>query len=94
VNLDSITVSDFKSYFRRGFPYLPDDSSSYCDADKYVQDADIQKAFGEAQASFNQGLYGSDAFITQAYLYLTAHYLVKRSGKPQPQALPPPAHFR
>ena len=45
------------------------------DLDNYVQDTDIAGAFLEAQAVFNQGLYGSDANITLAYLYLTAHFL-------------------
>lgn len=44
--------------------------------ENYVQDADITRAFGEAQMSLNQGLFSSDAQITLAYLYLTAHYLV------------------
>jgi hypothetical protein len=42
----------------------------------YVLDADIEKAFTEAQVNFNQSLFGSDANIQLAYLYLTAHFLV------------------
>lgn len=42
----------------------------------YVQDSDITRAFGEAQISFNQALFGLDAEIRLAYLYMTAHYLV------------------
>lgn len=44
----------------------------------YVLDADIQRAFDEAAMTFNQGLIsdGTDASITMAYLYLSAHYLV------------------
>ena len=45
------------------------------DIDNYVQDSDITNAFGEAQVVFNQGLYGSDATVTLAYLYLTAFFL-------------------
>lgn len=45
-------------------------------ANDYVQPQDITNAFAEAQVVFNQGLFGSDAQITLAYLYLTAHYLV------------------
>ncbi len=75
MDLNSITASDFKAYFRRDFPYLPAEETSYCDADKYVLDADIDKAFIEAQAVFNQSLFGEDQFIRQAYYYLTAHYL-------------------
>jgi hypothetical protein len=44
--------------------------------ENYVLDADITRAFGEAEVSLNQPLFGSDANITLAYLYLTAHYLV------------------
>lgn len=43
--------------------------------DNWVQDSDITNAFAEAQATFNQGLYPSDAIITLAYLYLTAYFL-------------------
>lgn len=42
----------------------------------YVLDADITKAFAEAQVNLNQALFGSDAQIQMGYLYLTAHYLV------------------
>jgi hypothetical protein len=42
----------------------------------YILDADINKAFSEAQIIFNQSLFGSDANLTIAYLYLTAHFLV------------------
>ena len=42
----------------------------------FILDADIDKAFGEAQQVFNQALYGTDDNIQRAYLYLTAHYLV------------------
>ncbi len=45
------------------------------DVDNYVADEDITRAFSEAQVSFNQALFGSDAEIQQAYLYLTAHYM-------------------
>lgn len=44
--------------------------------DNYVQDSDIERAFIEAKAVFNQALFGSDEEIKQGYLYLTAHYLV------------------
>lgn len=46
------------------------------DIDNYVQDTDITRAFSEAQVVFNQALFTTDADITLAYLYLTAHYLV------------------
>lgn len=45
-------------------------------ANDFVQPQDITNAFAEAQVVFNQALFGSDAKITLAYLYCTAHYLV------------------
>lgn len=45
------------------------------DTDNYIQDDDITKAFSEAQVMFNQELFGSDAQITLAYMYVVAHYL-------------------
>ena len=50
----------------------------------YILDADITKAFSEAQFNFNQSLFGSDDNIQIGYLYLTAHFLVldiRRSGQ-------------
>lgn len=75
MDLSTITASNFKTFFRRDFPYLPTVSTDYCDADKYVLDEDIDKAFSEAQMVFNQGLFGTDAEIRIAYYYCTAHYL-------------------
>ncbi len=115
MDLNTITVADFKSQFMRGFPFLPvyDPAALYnagrrvyyapallfydClvngttgitpgtdatiwtlaadDTDNYVQDFDITNAFAETQAVFNQGLFGPDAVIKLAYLYLAAHYL-------------------
>lgn len=46
------------------------------DVDNYVQDSDIEAAFSEAQMTFNQSLFTTDATIKLGYLYLTAHYLV------------------
>lgn len=116
MDLDTITISDFKSLFVRDFPYLPewDNTKQYNNGDvvyysttglfyqanqngvpigtvptdatywdaytddiyNYVLDADITKAFSEAQFNTNQSLFGSDAQIQTGYLYLTAHYLV------------------
>jgi hypothetical protein len=78
VDLDTITVQDFKDYFRRDFPYSPQEEphDGCCDLDKYVFNFDIEKAFGEAKHILNQALFGSDADIRIGYLYLTAHYLV------------------
>lgn len=115
MDLNTVTVSDFRVFFRRDFPYLPvyDNAALYnsgvktylpsallfylCavdgtmgvppntdptkwskipdEADNYIQDEDITKAFAEAQTNLNQALLGDDAEIRMAYLYLTAHYL-------------------
>lgn len=114
MDLSTVTVADFKSLFRRDFPYLNvydsgttynqgtvvyfTDMLFYCaaqdgitaanpppdtiywnkvtqDADNYIQDDDIEKAFAEAMICFNQGLFGTDDQIKLGYLYMTAHYL-------------------
>lgn len=77
MDLSTITVSEFKAFFRRDFPYAPAPAeSAVCsNLDKYVFDFDIEKAFLEAQALLNQELFGGDANIRLAYYYLTAHYL-------------------
>lgn len=72
MDLNSITVADFKAQFPRDFPYAP---PSIVGNNDYVYDADISRAFLEAQVVFNQGLFGSDAQIRMGYLYVTAHYL-------------------
>lgn len=78
MDLDTITVADFKTYFRRDFPYATEPASSeVCsNLDSYVFDFDIEKAFGEAKTILNQGLFSDDDSIRIAYLYLSAHYLV------------------
>lgn len=45
------------------------------DVNNYVSDADIEKAWGEALASFNYGLGGTDDEIKLIFLYLVAFYL-------------------
>ncbi len=66
--MDKPTVSDFKSYFDRDFPYGTALST--------VRDSDITKAMGEASVNFNEALFTSQANFTIGFLYLTAHYLV------------------
>lgn len=68
------TVSEFKAYFFRDFPYAPADAQN--DLNKVV-DLDIEKAIAQAVACFNSGLgYGTDANTTIAFLFLAAHWLV------------------
>ena len=62
-----ITTDAFKTFFARNFTFgdtLPD-----------VLDADIDKAFAEACAVFNEGLYPDDATTELVYGYLAAHFL-------------------
>ena len=77
MDLSTITIQDFKDYFTRDFPYLPDPYTG-CAADQldFVLDSDITKAFGQTQIKFNQSLFSSDANITIGYFWLTAHYMV------------------
>ncbi len=77
MDLDTITVTDFKTYFRRDFPYAtePATTNVCANLNAYVFDFDIEKAFGEAKTILNQGLFSDDDSIRLAYLYLSAHYL-------------------
>lgn len=63
-----VTVADFKAYFSRDFPYGADQQR--------VMDADISKAEAMAGINFNEALWESQAVFSQAYLLLSAHYLV------------------
>ena len=64
MDLSTITTTDFKTYFERDFPY------------EWLKENDINRAFQEAQISFNQSLFTSDDKIRIGYYYLSAHYLV------------------
>lgn len=77
MDLDSITVTDFKDFFRRDFPYAPAsaEAAECSNLDKYVFISDIEKAFSEAKINLNQSLFSSDANIQIGFLYLSAHYL-------------------
>lgn len=63
------SVSDFKSYFVRDFPYGTNMQQN-------VLNSDIEKAFGQAEMSINQGLFTSQNQFTLCFLWLAAHYLV------------------
>lgn len=63
------SVTDFKNYFVRDFPYGTDQSTS-------VLDSDIQSAINDALVIWNANLWGTQASFTSAYLWLSAHYLV------------------
>lgn len=68
------SVADFKVYFFRDFPYQPENET--VDLDKYIQDADITKAFGQTQVNLNPALFADQANYALGYLWLSAHYLV------------------
>lgn len=59
---------------------LPIDTTNWALAndsvDNYIQDADIMRAFKEANVNFNAGLFGDDDTTKMVFLYLAAHYLV------------------
>lgn len=63
-----VTVSDFKTFFARDFPYGT--------TVQQVMDDDIAKALDTAGINFNESLWGTQAGFSQAYLYLAAHFLV------------------
>lgn len=62
------TVSDFKAFFTRDFPYGSDPST--------VMDADIQRAISTAAINFNEDFFGDQASYSTGFLLLSAHFLV------------------
>ena len=62
------SVADFKTRFTRDFPYGVDVSTS-------ITDADIANACVETNNEISQEVWESQAAYTQAYLFLTAHFL-------------------
>lgn len=62
------TVTDFKTYFFRDFPY-----GSTLDT---VTDQDISNALQDADINFNSNLWASQATYTTGFLLLSAHFLV------------------
>lgn len=62
------SVSDFKSYFVRDFPY-----GATLDT---ITDTDITNAMQEAGILFNPGLWENQQTYTIGYLLLSAHFLV------------------
>jgi hypothetical protein len=66
--MDKPTVSDFKTFFSRDFPFGTD-------PDKNVLDADVSKAFLQTDAKFNEDFFSTQNEFTLGYLYLSAHLL-------------------
>lgn len=63
------SVSDFKAFFDRDFPYGTDMQTS-------VLDSDITKAFTFTNVNMNEALFGNQGSYNIGYLLLSAHYLV------------------
>lgn len=63
------SVSDFKLYFTRDFPYGTDPETN-------VLDTDISKALTLAGINFNQNLWATQETYNIGFLLLSAHYLV------------------
>lgn len=63
------TVSEFKDYFARDFPYgtAPDK----------VNNADIEKAMQLSDVWLNADLFGTQEIYSLGFLLLSAHYLVQ-----------------
>lgn len=63
------TVTDFKSYFDRDFPFGQ--------TIEQVRDVDVQRAIDAVtDDNFNPSLFGSQASYTLGYLLLAAHLMV------------------
>lgn len=63
------TITDFKEYFTRDFPYGTDPDTS-------ILDSDISKAFGQTSFNMNPNLFASQEQYQVAFMLLAAHYLV------------------
>ena len=68
------TTADFKAFFMRDFPYAPTDDDGNIDL---IGGADITRAINEGLLTFSEGLYGTEAQSTNAFMYLAAFHLVE-----------------
>tara|TARA_Y100001963_G_scaffold17759_1_gene21934 strand:- start:27969 stop:28421 length:453 start_codon:yes stop_codon:yes gene_type:complete len=68
------TVTDFKDFFTRDFPFQPDGTVPD-EPENYVLDQDVQRAINEAKCYINESLFSGQDCFTNAYLYLSAHLL-------------------
>ena len=66
-------ADDFKAFFVRDFKYAPESAP---DDLAYITDSDIDRAIAEAELNFNSSLFGTDAQVTNVFMYLAAFYLV------------------
>lgn len=63
------TITDFKNYFNRDFPYGNADLTT-------VNDTDIQKALDQQQNVINPCLFWNQNIYTQGALLMSAHFMV------------------
>ncbi len=63
------SISDFRQFFARDFPFGTDINTS-------VLDSDIVKAFSLTNVNFNQDLWANQESYAVGYNLLSAHYLV------------------
>lgn len=63
------TITDFKTYFFRDFPYGTDITTS-------ITDQDIANAYLQTNVNFNEALWADQENYNLGYFYLSAHYLV------------------
>lgn len=77
----NVTVEEFKYFFKRDFPFQPQQTDC-CNCNNnssefdYIQDYDIEKAFIEARINFNYNLFQDIDTAKTVFFYLAAHYLV------------------
>lgn len=63
------TITDFKTFFVRDFPYGVDPNTS-------ILDQDIANAYQETNVNLNPALWADQNGYTLGYLLLSAHFLV------------------
>lgn len=76
MSYDVPTVSEFKSYFVRDFPYQPLVAPDQVDINQFVQNGDIQRALDEVQCQINEALFKSQEQFTTGYLLFAAHIMI------------------
>src|SRR3982750_511646 len=69
VAFNNPTITEFKTFFVRDFPFGSDPATS-------ILDQDIANAYQLTNVNFNPDLWADQAAYTLGYLYLSAHYLV------------------
>lgn len=68
------TPAEFKDFFDRDFYFAQASDPNNAD---YIRDKDINRAISDADTHFNSALFGSDAKVTNAFMYLVAFFLIQ-----------------